>query len=69
MVSTKPAATESNKRKRGFNVDDLEKRLETEPDDYKIAWDKLKHDIIDLDDHVRQTVPTVIFHLTCLLLV
>jgi len=61
MASTKSAATESKKRKRGLDVDDLKKLFDTELDDYEIAWNELKHRIIELDDHARQTVPSVNF--------
>ena len=61
MVLTKSAATESRKRKRGWNVDVLKKLFETEPEDYKIAWNELKHHFLDLNQHARQTVPTVSF--------
>jgi len=61
MASTKSAAIESKKRKRGLDVDDLRKLFDTEPDDYKIAWNELKHRIIELNGHARQTVPSVNF--------
>ncbi len=60
MAPAKFAATES-KRKRGLNVDDLKKLFDTEPDDYKIAWKELKHHIIEISEHARQTVPSVNF--------
>lgn len=41
-----------------MDVDNLKKLFDTEPDDYKIAWNELKHRIID---HARQTVPSVGF--------
>ena len=59
MDPTKSAATESRKRKRGLDVNDLKKLFDTEPDDYEIAWNELKHRIISLDEHARQTVPSV----------
>ncbi|KAK3177974.1 hypothetical protein OEA41_000106 [Lepraria neglecta] len=57
--STKSAATELKKRKQALNVDDLKKLLDTEPDDYKIAWNELKHRIIELNEHTQQTVPSL----------
>lgn len=61
MATTKFAAAESKKRKRELNVDELLQLFDTEPDNYKIAWDELKHRIIDLNEHARQTVPSVSF--------
>lgn len=61
MATTKFAAAESKKRKRGLDVDDLLQLFDTEPDNYKIAWNELKHRIIELNEHARQTVPSVSF--------
>ena len=57
----KSAATESKKRKQALIVDDLKKLLDTEPEDYKIAWNELKHRIIELSEPTRQTAPSVNF--------
>jgi len=65
MASSKSAATESTKRKRGLDIGDLKKLFDTEPDDYKIAWNELKHRIIEFNDHARQTVPSV--NSTCII--
>lgn len=59
MEPTKSATTESKKRKRGLDVDDLRKLFDTEPDDYEIAWNEFKHRIIGLNEQARQTVPSV----------
>ncbi len=59
MEPTKSAATESRKRKRGLDVNDLKKLFDIESDDYEIAWNELKHRIIDLNEHARQIVPSV----------
>ena len=61
MATSKSLATESKKRKRGLDADDLKKLFDTEQDDYQIAWNELKHRIIEIDDHARQTVPSVNF--------
>ena len=45
----KPAATESRKRKQGLNVDHLKKLFDTEPANYKTAWNELKHYIVVYD--------------------
>ena len=59
MEPTKLAAAESRKRKRGLNVNKLQSLFITEPDNYKIAWNELKHQIISLNEHARQAVPSV----------
>ena len=56
------SATESRKRKRGLDVNDLKRIFDTEPDDYEIAWNELKHHIIGLSEHARQTVLSVKLH-------
>ena len=61
MATTKSATSESKKRKRGLDVDDLLQLFDNEPDNYKIAWNELKHRIIELNEHARQTVPSVNF--------
>lgn len=61
MATTKFAAAESKKRKRGLDVDDLLQLFDTEPDNYKISWNELKHRIIELNEHARQRVPSVSF--------
>ena len=61
MATTKSAPAESKKRKRGLDFDHLLHLFDNEPDDYKIAWNELKHRIIELNDHARQTVPSVNF--------
>ena len=61
MATTKSATAESKKRKRGLDVDDLLQLFDNEPDNYKIAWNELKHRIIELNEHARQTVPSVNF--------
>ncbi|KAL8937648.1 MAG: hypothetical protein Q9216_004323 [Gyalolechia sp. 2 TL-2023] len=57
MEPTQSAATESRKRKRGLDVNDLKKLFDTEPDDYENAWNELKHRVIGLNEHARQTAP------------
>jgi len=61
MASFKSAATESKKRERALDIGDLKKLFDTEPEDYKIAWNEVKHRIIEFNDHARQTVPSVNF--------
>lgn len=64
MATTKSAAAESKKRKRELDVDDLIQVFDTEPDDYKIAWNEFKHrfiELIELIEHSRQTIPSVNF--------
>ena len=43
MAPTKAAATKSRKKKRGLDVHDLKNLFDTEPDDYKVVWNELKH--------------------------
>lgn len=52
-------ATTSKKRKRGLDVDDLLQLFDTEPDNYEIAWNELKHCIIEVNEYARQKVPSV----------
>lgn len=59
MAPSQSAATESKKRKRGVDVDDLKKLFDTEPDDYQIAWNELKNRICKLNEHAQQTVLSV----------
>lgn len=59
MSPTKSAATETKKRKRGLDLDELEKLVNTTPEDYKTAWDELKHRIIELNEHAGQNVSSV----------
>lgn len=37
----------------------LEKLFDIEPDDYKVAWNELKHHIRELNINARQTIPSV----------
>jgi len=60
MAPTGSAAIEL-KRKRVLDVDDLKRLFDTEPEDYKTAWNELKHHIIELNDHARQKIPSVSF--------
>lgn len=60
MATTKSAAIQSKKRKRGLNIDDFKKLFDTKPDDYEIAWNELKH-IIELHERARQNVLSVSF--------
>ena len=50
---------EPRKRDPGLPIDELRRIFDTEPDDYEVAWNELKHRIIETEDHARQTVPTV----------
>ena len=59
MKPTKSAATESRKRKRGLDVNDLRKLFNTEPDNYEFAWNELKRQFLDTDEHARQKFPSV----------
>ena len=61
MAHTNSAAIESKKGKRGLNVDDRKKLFDTEADDYKIAWNGLKHRILELNKRARRTVPSANF--------
>ncbi|KAA6409479.1 MAG: hypothetical protein FRX48_07033 [Lasallia pustulata] len=56
MDPTESAASQSKKRKRGLDVDDLKKLFHAEPDDYKIAWNELKHRIIEISEHAPPTI-------------
>ena len=60
MATTKSAAIQSKKRKRGLNIHDLKKLFDTKPDDYEIAWNELKH-IIELHERAQQNVLSVSF--------
>lgn len=46
----------SIKNQRALDVDDLIKLFDTEPDDYKSAWNELKH-LVTEPDHAPPTVP------------
>ncbi|MCJ1228220.1 hypothetical protein MMC12_004881 [Toensbergia leucococca] len=59
MATTKFAAAESKKRKRGLNVDDLLQLFDTEPDNCQTSWNELKNRIIEINEHARQTVPSL----------
>lgn len=54
------ATTKSSKgKKRGWDLDDLRSMFDTEPKDYKLAWDKFKQITIGLNEHARETIPLV----------
>lgn len=66
MDPTESAASQSKKRKRGLDVDDLKKLFHAEPDDYKIAWNELKHRIIEISEHAPPTISSVSFYHSCI---
>ena len=61
MSLTKSVATEWKKRKQGLDIDELKELVDTKPDAYEIAWNELKRRIVQLDEHTRQTIPSVNF--------
>ena len=66
MEPTKSAASQSKKRRRGLDVDGLKKLFDTEPDDYKIAWNELKHRIIGILEHAPPMVSPVSLYDSCI---
>jgi hypothetical protein len=48
----------SKKRKRGFAIDELRMAFETEPNDYKLAWEKLRT-IVEEIETTTPRLPTV----------
>ena len=67
MATTKSAAAESKKRKRGLNVDDIISLFDAEPEDYEASWNEIKVHITALGDKKRQTIPSVSFLKSCVI--
>lgn len=61
MAPTEAAGTESKKRERGLDLRDLNRLFDTEPDDYRVAWNELKNRVNERNSNARQTIPSVIF--------
>ena len=53
MELTKSAAIESKKRKRLVDIDDLKKLFDTEPDNYKTAWNQVKRCVLGFNEPTR----------------
>ena len=61
MARTEAAATQSKKRKRVLDVYGLDELFDTEPEDYKVAWNEIKDRILKHLNDAQQTAPSVSF--------
>lgn len=58
MEASRPTI-EPETRNQGLLIDELRRIVDTEPNDYEVAWNELRHFILEIDDHAGQTVPAV----------